>query len=106
MLVQRPRRALAARRARAARHSRAMKQSNQRSSANRQVPLDHLRPGGRRANDPDTAPPRAGGGPSAEPADDYTPGGGDADATSGKATRSPADVATQPHLEGSEQGPQ
>jgi hypothetical protein len=97
--------------------------SSRRAGAGRQVPLDHLRPSGRRADDArgvdnaqvrdssDDAQRRAntdpGGQPDrpAEPAEPLTPGGGDADALRGKATRSPADVATRPHLEGSEQGP-
>jgi hypothetical protein len=88
-------------------------------------PKDHLGPGGaRRGEDPDTetttdggedveaataARPNAGGpnagGPTAVPAEPRdVPGAPDA-AARGKATRSPAEVATRPHLEGSEQGP-
>jgi hypothetical protein len=89
----------------------------------RQVPLDHLRPGGRHPSGPTGAETEAAGGtgpgpvdpsgpgkstegaPAAEPAEPVTPGRGDADAARGKATRSPARVGTRPHLEGSEQGP-
>jgi hypothetical protein len=73
----------------------------------RQVPLDHLRPGARPRTESETGggPPEATGPTGAEPAEPVTPGGGDADAARGKATRSPAAVATRPHLEGSEQGP-
>lgn len=74
----------------------------------RELPLDHLRPGGRQpagagtaSMQPEDKPaPRA-----AEPAEPKTPGAGDAEALRGKATRSPAETATRPHLEGSEQGP-
>ena len=101
----------------------------------RQVPLDHLRPGGRHPSGPTGAETEAAGGtgpgpvdpagpgkstegaptasssedaPSgraAEPAEPVTPGRGADDAARGKATRSPAEVATRPHLQGSEQGP-
>jgi hypothetical protein len=97
----------------------------------RQVPLDHLRPGGRHPSDPDRSPaadrkasdppsaedlaasgaePATSGGPPtgaepSEPSEPATPGAGDADAVRGKATGSLAAVATRPHLEGSEQGP-
>jgi hypothetical protein len=76
-------------------------------------PKDHLAPGGKPRGDgsEDTqAPteqtaPEGAGTESAIPAE---PGGeaGSTDAAArGKATRSPAEVATRPHLEGSEQGP-
>ena len=42
---------------------------------------------------------------SAQPAEDVATSPNQADAVTGKATKSPADVATRPHLEGSEQGP-
>ncbi|HUG29608.1 MAG TPA: hypothetical protein VMQ65_03720 [Candidatus Limnocylindria bacterium] len=42
---------------------------------------------------------------SAQPAEDIASSPNQADVISGKATKSPADVATRPHLEGSEQGP-
>ena len=80
-------------------------------------PKDHLGPGGApRGEEPDTekaddrgrdvgADRPHGGGATAVPADPRDgPGAPDA-AARGKATRSPADVATRPHLEGSEQGP-
>ena len=96
--------------------------------AARQAPLDHLRPGGRPRTEPEgSVGPRpkdvertdggetgggqtrgeTGGGETedAAPAEQVTPGGGEADAVRGKTTRSPAAVATRPHLEGSEQGP-
>lgn len=56
------------------------------------------------------ARPELGTGPApaakrhAEPATETVGPGADA-ATRGKATRTPEDVATRPHLEGSEQGP-
>jgi hypothetical protein len=76
----------------------------------RLAPLDHLKPGSRprtQAEDNDASTqaqerPLEG----AEPAEPVTPGAGDAEALRGKATRSPAAVATRRHLEGSEQGPQ
>jgi hypothetical protein len=80
----------------------------------RLAPLDHLRAGGRPQADAEkseaptqTQPTQAQDRPleGAEPADPMTPGAGDAEATRGKATRSPASVATRRHLEGSEQGP-
>ena len=78
------------------------------SSGQRQVPLDHLQPGGRHPSAPTgdatTAADSTGPGP-AIPSEPATPGQGEADALSGKATRSPAETATRPHLEGSEQGP-
>lgn len=75
----------------------------------------HLKPGGVRANEsagapateapssntPDEQAPRR----SAQPAEDVATSPNQADAITGKATKSPADVATRPHLEGSEQGP-
>jgi hypothetical protein len=88
--------------------------------APRQVPLDHLRPGGRHPSEPTGAETEAAGGTGpgpvdpagpgkstegAEPAEPMTPGRGDADAARGKATGSPAQIGTRPHLEGSEQGP-
>jgi hypothetical protein len=76
----------------------------------RLAPLDHLKPGSRprigagESNTPTQAQERQLEG--AEPAEPVTPGAGDTEAAKGKATRSPAAVATRPHLEGSEQGPQ
>jgi hypothetical protein len=76
----------------------------------RLAPIDHLRHGGAQRPEADDA-----GAPTqaderlfegAEPAEPVTPGAGDAEALRGKATRSPAAVATRRHLEGSEQGPQ
>jgi hypothetical protein len=67
----------------------------------------HLQPGGVRPGET----PREGGeqlpadARSAQPAEDVATSSNQADAVSGKATKSPADVATRPHLEGSEQGP-
>lgn len=74
----------------------------------------HLRPGGRpdpnlagasedagesgAAGTPEPTEPR-----SAQPAADGAEG--EADAIRGRATKSPADVATRPHLEGPEEGP-
>jgi hypothetical protein len=76
----------------------------------------HLRAGGTRdpdlpgagaGVDTDTAaadrPSEAGTPASAQPATEGARGEGDA--VKGKATRSPAEVATRPHLEGSEQSP-
>ena len=66
----------------------------------------HLKPGGAK---PGGAP--AGDAPGeSKPATDAAPaeqpsGDASSDAVSGKSTKSPADVATRPHLEGSEQGP-
>ena len=75
----------------------------------RLAPLDHLRPGSRPPTDVDdsAAPTQAHERPleGAEPAEPVTPGAGHAEALRGKVTRSPAAVATQRHLEGSEQGP-
>jgi hypothetical protein len=80
----------------------------------------HLRPGGVRPGEAageaageQATEPTAEGGPadqaasqrSAQPAEDVSTSPNQADAISGKATKSPADVATRPHLEGSEQGP-
>jgi hypothetical protein len=76
----------------------------------RLAPLDHLKPGSSprteagEGNVPTQAQDRQLEG--AEPAEPVTPGAGDAEALRGKATRSPAEVATRRHLEGSEQGPQ
>ena len=74
----------------------------------------HLRPGGR--PDPNVAGPagdaeagEAAATPeptkprSVQPAAEGTKGAGDA--VRGKATKTPADVATRPHLEGPEEGP-
>ena len=86
---------------------------NRQSQATRRAPLaplDHLRPGSApRTGTDDSAPPQQAQDRSleaAEPAEPVTPGAGDAEAVRGKATRSPAAVATRRHLEGSEQGPQ
>jgi hypothetical protein len=57
-------------------------------------------PGGEATPGGETPPDR-----SAQPAEDLASSANDAEATRGKATKSPADVATRPHLEGSEQGP-
>lgn len=76
----------------------------------------HLKPGGVRANEPEaeqtSKPTREGVSAdqatpaiSAQPAEDIATSPNRADAVTGKATKSPADVATRPHLEGSEQGP-
>ena len=59
-------------------------------------PLDHLRPGER---------PGGGRGSSEERGESPPPADAAADAASGKATRSPAEVQNREHLEGSEQGP-
>ena len=86
---------------------------NRQSQATRQArlaPLDHLQPGSRPQGETDDAAqpaePQQGQLEGAEPAEPVTPGAGDAEAVRGKATRSPAAVATRRHLEGSEQGPQ
>jgi hypothetical protein len=92
---------------------------NRQSQATRRArlaPLDHLRPGSkpRTEGDDRDAPEQAQGRPvqgaeraaRAEPAEPVTPGAGHRDAVRGKATSSPAAVATRQHLEGSEQGPQ
>jgi hypothetical protein len=81
--------------------------SSRRKGGIRQVPLDHLRPGS-------TPPTAAGSGPpdalldedqrAPEPAEEGS--SGTDDLIRGRATRSPAAVATRRHLEGSEQGPQ
>ncbi len=86
----------------------------------------HLRRGGQRANDAkpqdavetpaNPATERAGAaveaadasdetaeGPTAQPASEVAKG--QADVVRGKATRSPAEIATRKHLEGPEQGP-
>lgn len=77
----------------------------------------HLKAGGLRAGDSagEQANARATNEPagngqasgrlSAQPAEDVATSPNRADAVTGKATKSPADVATRPHLEGSEQGP-
>ena len=76
----------------------------------------NLKAGGLRADDSageQADQPPGEGGPagqtsseiSAQPAEDVATSPNQADAVSGKATKSPADVATRPHLEGSEQGP-
>ena len=79
----------------------------------------HLKPGGLRADESagegageqPTAPVEGGSADqapsriSAQPAEDVATSPDQADAVRGKATKSPADVATRPHLEGSEQGP-
>jgi len=86
-----------------------MKDNPSRSSRGpREVPLDHLQPGGRHPSDPtgDRTTAAGGTGPgAADPSEPTTPGRGEADAISGKATRSSAETATRPHLEGSEQSP-
>lgn len=72
-------------------------------------PLDHLRLGNAQRTDAGDGdgPTQAQHRPieGAEPAEPVTPGAGDAEALRGKATRSPAEVATRRNLEGSEQGP-
>jgi hypothetical protein len=75
--------------------------------------LDHLPPGGERATEPTGEPTESVGGTGPAPADPSIPAqpaettgvGVEGEAVRGKATRSPADVGTRPHLEGSEQGP-
>jgi hypothetical protein len=75
------------------------------------APLDHLRPGARRDNAEasdahrESEPPPPASPAGAEPADPATPGAGKGEAERGKATGSPAAVATRPHLEGSNQNP-
>ncbi|HUQ44006.1 MAG TPA: hypothetical protein VM451_06290 [Candidatus Limnocylindria bacterium] len=68
----------------------------------------HLRTGNRtqgsEAPDAPTAVNESTG--AAAPAEPATPDAGTSEAVKGKATKSPANVATRPHLEGSEQGPQ
>ena len=88
---------------------------NRRLGGNRQAPLDHLPPGGEDPAAPtgeatDSAggsgPPPADPTAGASPAPAETTGVGvEGEAIRGKATRSPAETATRPHLEGSEQGP-
>jgi hypothetical protein len=86
---------------------------SRRLGGTRQVPLDHLRPGGEHPSDPTGAQTDAVGGSGPAPADPVEPAapaettgvGVEGEAVRGKATRSPAEVATRPHLEGSEQGP-
>ena len=85
------------------------KRTSQAARRARLAPLDHLRPGSTSSQADDTgAPAQADERPlvGAEPAEPVTPGAGDTEALRGKATRSPAAVATRRHLEGSEQGPQ
>ncbi len=68
----------------------------------------HLRVGGAGAGETgDGAAPtvEASSERSAQPAEDVPTSANEADAVRGRATKSPADVATRPHLEGSEQGP-
>jgi hypothetical protein len=68
----------------------------------------HLKPGGVRPRETpsDAGEARASADErSAQPAEDVATSPNEADAVTGKATKSPADVATRPHLEGSEQGP-
>jgi hypothetical protein len=78
----------------------------------------YLKPGGLRANESaDEQATEAPAAPaanspdeqatqrSAQPAEDVATSPNQADAVTGKATKSPADVATRPHLEGAEQGP-
>ena len=59
--------------------------------------------GGGRAVSPSQAEPEPPVEPSAQPATEAA--AGEDDAVRGKATRSPAEVATRRNLEGSEQGP-
>ena len=84
--------------------------SSQAARQARLAPLDHLRPGGaqRTGRDDRVSEPQATERPfeGAEPAEPVKPGAGDSEARRGKATRSPAAVATRRNLEGSEQGPQ
>jgi len=69
----------------------------------------HLARAGRRLGDAprgDTAPrPKASPVGSVQPAEDLASATNEGEAARGKATKSPADVATRPHLEGSDQGP-
>ena len=65
-------------------------------SKGRLRPLDHLRPGEQ---------PEGGLASSEPPVDGPPPRASAVDATSGKATRSPAEAQAREHLEGSEQGP-
>jgi hypothetical protein len=80
------------------------------------LPLDHLPPGGDQGSAPTGEQTDAAGGSGPPPADATTQAspaapaettgvGVEGEALRGKATRSPAEVATRPHLEGSEQGP-
>jgi hypothetical protein len=89
---------------------------SRRLGGDRQRPLDHLPPGGEQATEPTGEPTESAGGTGPGPADPTTSGaspqpaettgvGVEGEAVRGKATRSPADVGTRPHLEGSEQGP-
>ena len=66
----------------------------------------HLKPRGAKPGGPAAPEAPANPGPVTEAAPAEQPSGDTAsDAVSGKSTKSPADVATRPHLEGSEQGP-
>ena len=69
----------------------------------------HLKPGGvpavDRSGDAVAKKDEARPARSAQPAEDLGTDSNHAEAARGKATKSPADVATRPHLEGSEQGP-
>ena len=68
----------------------------------------HLNAGGVRPGDASSeaaGQPNGGSNRSAQPTEDVAVSPNQSDAVSGKATKSPADVATRPHLEGSEQGP-
>jgi hypothetical protein len=72
-------------------------------------PKDHLAPGGARRGDDDASNPRESEQGSdvttPNPADPGAVPGSTGAAARGKATRSPDEVATRPHLEGAEQGP-
>ena len=77
------------------RHPRSMTRKSARPrKAIRDLPQDHLPPGDARGSEV-----------TAQPAFDPTGGGAEGDALRGKSTRSPAETAKRPHLEGSEQGP-
>jgi hypothetical protein len=89
---------------------------SRRLGGNRQAPLDHLPPGGEQPSEPTGDPTTTAGGSGPPPADptasaapaapaETTGVEGEGEALRGKATRSPAETATRPHLEGSEQGP-
>ena len=88
---------------------------SRRLGGNRQAPLDHLPPGGQPSTPTGEPTDSAGGSgpPPADPTSQASPAapaettgvGVEGEALRGKATRSPAEVATRPHLEGSEQGP-
>lgn len=101
--------------------ARALRDPRLRTEQPGQKPLlqGHLKKGGQRGDTP-AAAPTAGTAPdgapeaakaadetrSSQPAEDDASLSGASAAARGKATKSPADVATRPHLEGSEQGPQ